>query len=134
MNEERSFLNITFTRIFNFCVINKTLNSHFHYLEKRPEARSGYRITQNIIARDRLERHVDAPSTFDPHSSLARTKSTTPIIRENLPLSLPRRSFRTYPFSPLLTSDYRLPRASFRTCATHADTSALKVIAVITEG
>lgn len=116
--------NITNVYMLEICIINKTLN--FHYRKRtRGGAEHSYRITQNIIVRDQVERQVPGSPSIR-FSSLARANKIyhPHYIRENLPLSLPRRSFRTYPFSPLLTSDYRLPRASFRTCATRSGTSA----------
>lgn len=112
--------------------VNKIQNN-FHYRCKT-EGRETL-----IILHEMLSHEIGSNDT----SMILRCSIRSHLWREqNLPppdypwksSTLPRRSFRTYPFSPLLTSDYRLPRASFRTYATHADTSALKVIAVITEG
>lgn len=82
-------------------------------LQKRNgQRRSRYQITQNVIARDRPERHASCFFGVRSVLILARTKSNHPHYPWK-PSTHPHRSFRTYPFSPLLTSDYRLPRAPF---------------------
>lgn len=129
MKSERKTASLTRTILrmhvtLDICIINKTLN--FHY-RKRTTGGAEQLSYYAKYYRKRSSRATGLRLFFDPVLIFGASEQNLPpphYIRENPPHPLPRRSFRTYPFSPLLTSDYRLPRASFRTCATRSGTSA----------